>query len=414
MDQHSHPDISILQRVRSLRQFDEAQLKQLALTLEIRSAESGACLIELGSCEKSSLFLIDGNLRGISHNKKETRFSSTSGGELLPVAAVRPCAYRIVADGPVRYLKLSSEKLSEFARRQADSDADLETLVIDETTQQADFKIQLFKDLLSGKVKLPSMPNVAQRIQQAYADDLVTAETVGVIIQSDPVITAKMMMVANSPLYGGRVKISNLQQAVVRIGLENTRRLVMGYAVSDLFDTQSALMRKHMRAVWKHSVHVASLSRLLAESLAGFNVEKAQLAGLVHHIGEVAILQYAQQNDELRDNPTRLIDAVQSMRPQITGMLLEEWNFSDEMIRVGQECDDWFRNPNDQSDLCDLVLIAQYHALIGTSRQKGLPPIRLLPAFAKLGMDKLEVREIIGFLNRSRDKIKWIESHLGA
>jgi len=102
------------------------------------------------------------------------------------------------------------------------------------------------------------------------------------------------------------------------------------------------------------------------------------------------------------------------MRSQITGMLLEEWKFGPEFVTVGQECEEWFRNPTDQPDLCDLVLIAQYHAMIGTQMQRSLPPIAALPAFAKLGMGDLAIEQIIEFMKQSRDKIRSIEAHLGS
>ena len=410
------PDINDLRRVRSLSQFNEQQLQQLAAGLKIETPESGSCLVELGSCENSSLYLLEGALRGIRHDQQEIRFNGSGDGELHPVAQVRPSEYRVVAEEPVRFLRLFPEQLADFARHQVEDQPAAETdpFVIDEITEQSMFRIQLFKDLLSGDLQLPSLPDVAQRIEQAFADNLVTPETVGVIIQSDPVITAKMIMVANSALYGGRAQIESLQQAVVRLGLENTRKLVMTYVVKDLFNSENSEMRAHMQAVWKHSMHVASLCRVLAERLEGFDVEQAQLAGLVHDIGEVAILQYAQQNDELRDNPAKLLETVKSMRPQITGMLLHEWNFGPEFISVGQDCENWFRNPADQPDLCDLVLIAQYHAMIGTPQQKNLPPVAALPAFAKLGMGELAIEEIVDFLKKSRDRIKSIEAHLGS
>jgi HD-like signal output (HDOD) protein len=169
-----------------------------------------------------------------------------------------------------------------------------------------------------------------------------------------------------------------------------------------------------MQKLWKHSQHVACLCRLMANHLQGFDLEQAQLAGLIHDLGEVAILQYAQQNDELRENPELLLKAVESLRPQITGMLLNQWNFGPEFVTVGEECEDWYRNPADQPDLCDLVLIAQYHAMIGTPEMKKLPPVPTLPAFAKLGMGGLDIKQIVEFLDRSRAEIEAIEAHLGA
>jgi len=412
----THPDIAILRRIRSLSQFNDKQLENLATSLQIETADPGQCLIDLGSCEKFSLYLVEGVLRAITQNQQETRFAYADDSELSPIAQIRPSMYRVVADEPVRFFRLYSEQLADFARHQIEGEpeADIELIEIDQDTEQSMFQIQLFKDLLAGDLKLPSLPDVALRIQQAFEDNLVTAETVGVIIQSDPVITAKMIMVANSALYGGRAPIETLQQAVVRLGLENTRKLVMAYAVSELFKGETSEMKSHMHAVWKHSQHVASLCRLLAGELDGFDVEQAQLAGLVHDIGEVAILQYAQQYEELRDNPEKLLETVKSMRPQITGMMLEQWKFGPEFVSVGEGCEEWFRNPTDQPDLCDLVLIAQYHAMIGTPQQRSLPPIAALPAFAKLGMGNLAIEQIIEFLKKSRDKIKSIEAHLGS
>jgi HD-like signal output (HDOD) protein len=412
----THPDIASLRRIRSLSQFNDQQLESLAASLQIETAGPGQCLIDLGSCEKFSLYLVEGALRAVTQDQQETRFAYIDDGDLSPIAQIRPSMYRVVADEPARFFRLYSDQLTDFARHEIkdDPEADSELLEIDQNAEQSMFQIQLFKDLLAGKLKLPSLPDVAQRIQQAFADNLVTAETVGVIIQSDPVITAKMIMVSNSALYGGRAPIETLQQAVVRLGLENTRKLVMAYAVSELFKSETSEMKSHMRAVWKHSQHVASLCRLLAGELDGFDVEQAQLAGLVHDIGEVAILQYAQQHEELRDNPEKLLETVKSMRPQITGMMLEQWKFGPEFVTVGEGCEEWFRNPTDQPDLCDLVLIAQYHAMIGTPQQRSLPPIAALPAFAKLGMGNLAIEQIIEFLKKSRDKIKAIEAHLGS
>ncbi len=416
IEHSSHPEISTLRRIRSLSRFDDQQLQHLAASLQIETAEPGQCLIELGSCEKFSLYLIEGALRATAHDQREARFVYDDSGELLPIAQIRPSVYRVVVDESARFIRLDSDQLTEFARREIEDEsaADIELVEFDSTTEQSMFQVQLFTDLLDGNLKLPSLPDVAQRIQQAFADNLVTPQTVGVIIQSDPVMTAKMIMVANSPLYGGRAQIDSLQQAVVRLGLENTRKLVMTYAVKELFDSKTTDMRAHMHAVWKHSQHVASLCRLLAESLDGFDPEQAQLAGLVHDIGEVAILQYAQNQDEMRDNPATLLAAVKALRPQITGMMLQQWNFGPEFVTAGEECEEWFRNPADQADMCDLVLIAQYHAMIGTPLQKALPPIAALPAFAKLGMGDLAIEQILEFMKKSRDKIKMIEAHLGS
>ena len=414
MEGSSHPAVKDLQRIRSLSQFGEDKLASLATQLPLIQADKNECLVELGCPEHYSLYLISGSLEATSNDGDKTRFDSNSDGELFPIAQLRPSMYRVVATESAEYIKINASQLTDFAQRLETDTGEMDVVEIEQSEEENELTIQLFQDLISGNLRLPSLPHVAQRIQQAFADDSVNAESLCTIIQSDPAITAKLIMIANSALYGGQAKIESLQQAVVRLGLETTRKQVMTYAVKELFQSKTSDMKSHMQKLWKHSQHVACMCRLMANHLKGFDVEQAQLAGLIHDLGEVAILQYAQDNDDLRENPELLWSAVESLRPQITGMLLNQWNFGPEFVTVGEECEDWFRNPSDEPDLCDLVLIAQYHAMIGTPAMKKLPPVPTLPAFAKLGMGDLDVHQIIEFLKRSRAEIQAIEAHLGA
>jgi HD-like signal output (HDOD) protein len=414
MEGNSHPDINDLKRIRSLSQFDEDQLTSLSNKLQLQNAGKNSCLIELGCSENYSLYLISGALNATTQDENLTRFESSTDGELFPIAQIRPSMYQVVASEPVQYLKIYANQLTEFAQRLENNNAEMGVIEIEQSDEENALTIQLFQDLISGNLALPSLPNVAQRIQQAFADDAVNAESICTIIQADPAITAKLIMIANSALYRGQAQIESLQQAVVRLGLETTRKQVMTYAVKELFQGKTSAMKAHMQKLWKHSQHVACLCRLMANHLKGFDVEQAQLAGLIHDLGEVAILQYAQENEDLIGRPEVLLKAVKKLRPQITGMLLNQWNFGPDFVTVGEECEDWFRNPADQPDLCDLVLIAQYHAFIGTSEMKRLPPVPTLPAFAKLGMGDLDIVQIIEFLKRSRTEIQAIEAHLGA
>ena len=414
MEGKSRPDIKVLKRIRCLSQFSDEQLTSLAAKLQVEQGAKKECLIELGCSENYSFYLLSGSLDATTSDGTRFEFDSLGEGELFPIAQLRPSLYRVVAAEPVQYIRIFASQLTEFAQRLESDEGEMEVVEIEQSEEENELTIQLFQDMISGNLSLPSLPSVAQRIQQAFAEDSVNAESICTIIQSDPAITAKLIMISNSALYRGQAQIESLQQAVVRLGLETTRKQVLTYAVKELFQSKTSGMKSQMQKLWKHSQHVASMCRLLASHLQGFDLEQAQLAGLIHDLGEIAILQYAQQNEELRDNPELLLNAVESLRPQITGMLLNQWNFGPEFVTVGEECEDWFRNPSDTPDLCDLVLIAQYHALIGTPAMKKLPPVPTLPAFAKLGMGDLDVRKILEFLASSRAEIEAIEAHLVA
>lgn len=412
MEGNGNPTSKDLKRIRSLSQFHDQQLSSLAKKLALQQAGKNECLIEFGCSEKYSLYLIEGTLIATAKDDRQNRYESATEGELQPIAQIRPSIYRVIAERPSRYIRIYADQLNEFAHQLESDNEAMEVVEIEQSDEENELTIQLFHDLMSDNLKLPSLPDVAHRIQQAFNDESVNAESICAIIQSDPAITAKLIMIANSAFYRGQAQIESLQQAVVRLGLETTRKWVLTYAVKELFQSKTSVMKAQMQRMWKHSQHVASLSRLMASHLQGFDVEQAQLAGLIHNLGEVAILQYAQDNEELVSDTKLLMQAVKKLRPQITGMLLNQWNFGPEFVTVGEECDNWFRNPEDVPDLCDLVLIAQYHALIGTAEMENLPPVQSLPAFAKLGMDTLGMDQIIEFLNQSRTEIEAIQTQL--
>ncbi len=413
MQSTDQPGIETLRRFRTLSQFSNSQLRKLSDNLVVYSAPKKERLIARGCAELFSLYLLDGTITTIAADGVRKTIESQADGELNPIAQIRPCIYDIDAASEVKYIKIYTDQLTEFAQQleQRDSD-DIDVFTIEQSAQENELTIQLFQDLMTGNVALPSLPDVAQRIQQAFSQKAVDVGVLANIIYSDPAITAKLIMISNSVLYRGQDHIDTLNQAIVRLGLETTQKQVMTYAVNELFREKSAALKAKMQKLWKHSQKVASLSRILARKSKLFDPSMAQLAGLIYDLGEIAILQYAQEHTEMYDDDNKLPQAIRTLRPQITSMLLHKWNFSDELVTVGEESEDWFRNPPDEADLCDLVMIAQFHSFIGTPEMKNLPPISKLPALAKLGMDELGPKESIEFLKQSRQEIEAIEALL--
>lgn len=220
-------------------------------------------------------------------------------------------------------------------------------------------------------------------------------------------------MIANSALYSGVDQIDTLQQAIVRIGLDATRKQILIYVVKELFDDCSADIKTKFQRLWAHSRRVSAFSRILAKTSGKFDPEQAQLAGLIHDLGEIAILNYVQNNPNHYANEEILMHAIRNLRPQITSMLLHKWKFTDDLVTVGEESEDWFRNPGDEADLCDLVMIAQYHSYIGTSDMHRLPPISKMPAYAKLGLTTDNPEKIMAFMKESKTQVDIIERLLG-
>ena len=179
----------------------------------------------------------------------------------------------------------------------------------------------------------------------------------------------------------------------------------MAYALNDLFSSKTQHVAERMRELSSHSRKVAAMSRLLARQTRRFDPEQAMLAGLIHDLGIIVILDYLEKHDDA-SSVELMEQTIATMRPQISGMLMQKWNFSDDIVTAAEECEDWFRNPGDEPDLCDLILVAQYHSLMGTDKMSELPPITSLPAMTKLGLTPSESIELI---KQSRDEIAEME-----
>lgn len=409
----SQPKIETLRRLRSLKQFSESQLGELAAQLSIQTAAKKTRLISRGETDAFSLYLLSGRVIAIANDNTEKTIENAVTGDLSPIAHIRPSMYDVEAASNIEYIKIPTSLLIGFAQQMEVESNNMDVVTIEQTDEECMLTIRLFQDITSGNINLPSMPDVAQRIQQAFSQPQINADAIARIIQSDPSITAKLIMVANSALYAGTAQISTLKDAIVRIGLEATRKQVIIYVVKELFKSKSEHIKLKMQRLWMHSRRVAAFSRVLAKQTRVADPQQAQLAGLIHDLGDIAILQFVEENPDLYEDDDKLTHAIRNLRPQISSMLLHKWNFTDEMVTVGEESEDWFRNPGDEADLCDLVMIAQYHSFIGTPEMKRLPPIRSLPAFAKLGLSTDNPAEIMAFMKESKAEIDIIEKLLG-
>jgi HD-like signal output (HDOD) protein len=403
------PDVKTLRRLRPLSQFNDEQLQSLANQLNVKTAHKKEVLIERGCSERFQLFVLKGSVQLTAGDGKQQELSFAESDALNPVAQLRPSLYQVAAREPLQYLRIDPGLLTQFAQQVEDGGEDISVHIIEDDSEDNALALNLYQDLIADRITLPSLPEVAQRIQQVYRSENIDAESVAAILMIDPAIAAKLIKIANSPVYQGLSATQTLQAAIVRLGLGVTYKQVMAYAVNELFRGQSSRISKRMHELWTHSRRVAAISRVLAKSTRLFDPEEAMLAGLTHDLGVIVIVEYVQKYHEGEPEKDVIERTIQTMRPQITGLLMRKWNFSSEIVRVAEECENWFRNPKDEPDLCDLVLIAQCHSMMGSDAMKDIPPITTLPAMAKLNMGP---KESVELLKQSNKEIREVEKLL--
>ncbi len=150
------------------------------------------------------------------------------------------------------------------------------------------------KQVISNIRNLPTPPIVFHQIQKVIKDPKVNAAQVASILAEDPAMSVKVLKLTNSAFYGLAREIDSVKQAVVIVGMEAIKNLVLSASVLDMFKGQNNDQEFQDR-FWRHSLSVAVCSRILARQLRSRGVADSDAAfscGLLHDIGKIIIQCY--------------------------------------------------------------------------------------------------------------------------
>ncbi len=255
--------------------------------------------------------------------------------------------------------------------------------------------------LTQDRLTLPTLPEVAIRVSQATQDENVTAGKLAVEIGRDPAISVRLLRVANSSAFSAGRRIDNLQQAVTRLGIGLVRSLVSGLALEQLFYSRAPALKDRLRKTWAQSLEVAALAQVLCSNCTVLRPELAMLGGLTHEIGSLPVLRVIETlGEELPDNAT-LDKLIRSLQPRIGRLILQAWDFPEELVDVPSSWMDFTRTHEGPADYVDIITVAalqsQQHRegrLAGIDRQR-------VPAFLKLDISpEVDVFELEGLQDK--------------
>ncbi len=255
-------------------------------------------------------------------------------------------------------------------------------------SQQDELYNNILADLDSGKLLLPTLPEVALKVREVVQDPDATAAQLADIIVTDAALSARLLKVANSALYRGRVPVESVQTAVSRLGLQMVRNLVTSLVMEQMFKPTSRTLEKRMRKLWEHSTEVAAISQVIASKQPHIKTDEAMLAGLIHNIGVLPILMRAETVPGLIEDDVRLDQLVENLYPRIGAAILKNWQFPQNLITVAAEHTNLNRNSGpDGPDLCDVVQVANLQSYFGTEKALDPQTRHKVLAFEKLGID---------------------------
>src|SRR5882724_9795198 len=147
---------------------------------------------------------------------------------------------------------------------------------------------------------LPTLPNYVLDLNALLSSQSVDLKKVGVVIRTDPSLSAQVLRLCNSALFGLRRRVISIEQAAVLLGTERLRTLVLTCSVMQFAGKR--LPQEQLLPFWQHSFLAALLSERIARQVDYFEKEQAYLGGLLHDIGQLPLWMLVLE-EESRNRP---------------------------------------------------------------------------------------------------------------
>lgn len=400
--------VEALKRLVPVRNLGDDELNAFALGQRLEVFSEGAILFEQGQPIDSIFYLMDGAVCFEEDGIPGQTLTSDSFRAKFPLSTGKTHSLTARATSEVQILRVPTRILeignSHYRTKQVTLQNPADPNATDSLTTNSLFH-SFYNQFCDQNIVLPTLPNVAIKLKNAMNQDIGIADAVK-IIQLDPTISAKIMQVANSPLYMPREPVRTCLDAVKRLGLNAVKSLVISIGMKQIFHCENKLIREKMEQYWKHSIYLSSLCYLIASKTRKIDPEQALLAGLVCDIGIVPFLNFAANFPPDLYDANEIETAIPRIKIPVGIAILKKWGLSEELAEIPATSEDWFRDNGDKLTLSEIVVLAKLHSHIGKPQSQRLPLIQTIPAFEKLKQECLNPESSLEILNIANSRVQ--------
>lgn len=255
-----------------------------------------------------------------------------------------------------------------------------------------------YRDIMTDRARLPSMPDVAIRLRAAMQRDDHSPAIVARVVQADASTSAYLIRVANSPVYRGVKTVDDVETGIKRLGMRTTRNLVTAHAMRAMFSTRSEGLGKLMHDTWRLSARTAAFASILSRRYKIFEPDRAMLAGLLQDIGVLPLLRALENEKRYLTDAARLQPSIDKFAPRVGVALLKHWGLGDDLQEVARSRLDFARDVAPEADLADLVMVARALASVGDESGQEMLALEEIPAFTKLPLGDLTMEDTLRLL----------------
>ena len=188
---------------------------------------------------------------------------------------------------------------------------------------------------------LPVIPAVAMQALTISLTDDVDLKKLGTVVESDPILTAKILKLVNYNGSGAGQKINNIRQAIASAGLKQVRCALLGVMFRERLSSETQKISDDSKQLWAHSLLSAVIARLISKKTYPELQEAAFVSCLLHDIGKMIIMD-AFPESHLKIEELKSEQRISSLEAEqktietnhsIVGKILAgQWNFPDYIV----------------------------------------------------------------------------------
>ena len=190
---------------------------------------------------------------------------------------------------------------------------------------------------------LPTLPSMLTNINQMVLNPRTSAKEVAQVISSDPALTSKVLRVVNSSFYGFPNRITTITHAIVILGFNTIKSIVLSSTIFDVFRGSAAPTEFDRPEFWKHSIGCGAAAKVLGRRIQYPMLEELFIAGLLHDVGKIVLDQFLPEKFAeclalARSRDVLLLEAETRVlgvsHADVGAWLFEKWNLSKGLVET--------------------------------------------------------------------------------